>query len=293
MAIVAFRALECGKVLKWLVVAGLLWPAWAKARDDGGAHEFLMNNAPHFNAPFQPRRVAMPAPYSPAPIHRSYAPSESRPVGEQGGGGGYRIFCVRLCDGFFYPMGATGSDESTQDMLCRSNCPDAKTAVFRGNTGSDPGESHNDAGERYGDLPVAFKFRTSLTPECTCRRDPGEAEELTAYKDPTLKPGDAIVTNGGAMIFVGGRRLPFASSDFVDLRDTGPLSKTTRNALLALIGQSRETVLAQRSKPFVVGEENILTISVTGNRAKPTAPILKTESGMRIVLPMPGAPTAP
>jgi len=291
VGVVAFRALECGQVLKWLVVAGMVWPVCATARDDGGAHEFLMNNAPHFNAPFQPRRVAMPAPYSPAPIHRSYAPLESRV--EQGGGGGYRIFCVRLCDGFFYPMGATGSDESTQDMLCRSGCPDAKTAVFRGNSGSDPGEAHSETGERYADLPVAFKFRTSLTPECTCRRDPGQAEELTAYKDPTLKPGDAVVTNGGAMIFVGGRRLPFASSDFVDLRDAGAVSKSTRTALLSLIGQSREAVLAQRNKPFVVGEENILTISVAGNHAKPAAPALKMENGVRIVLPMSGTPTAP
>jgi hypothetical protein len=253
-----------------------------------------MSNAPHFGSPFQPRHLEAPALYTPAPIHRSYAPTHSRVAGDQeGGGGGYRVFCVRLCDGFFYPMGATDSDGSTQDMLCRSGCPDAKTAVFRGKTGSDPGEAQNDAGERYADLPEAFKFRTNLTKDCTCRRNPGQAEELTADKDPTLKPGDAIVTTAGAMIFLGGRRPPFAPSDFANLRDNGAVSKSARNALLALLGQSRETIMAQRGKPFVVGEENILTISVADTRSKPAAPVLKTENGVRVVLPMPGSPATP
>jgi hypothetical protein len=290
---VASRVWAKSGVWAWLVVACLVWPLSAAARDDGGAREFNLSNAPRFGTPFQPRRVEAPAPYTPAPIHHSYAPSHSHVASEQSGSGGYRVFCVRLCDGFFYPMGTTGSDESTQDMLCRSGCPDAKTAVFRGNSGSDPGEAQNEAGERYADLPVAFKFRTSLTAECTCRRDPGRTEELTAYKDPTLKPGDAVVTNGGAMIFVGGRRPPFAPSDFASLRDSDAVSKSARSALLALLGQSHGTIMAQRGKPFVVGEENIVTISVADTRVKASAPVLKTENGVRVVLPMPGSPSTP
>jgi hypothetical protein len=108
----------------------------------------------------------------------------------------YRTVCVRLCDGFYYPISySTYPGRFSQDVTqCQSNCAaPAELYVYR-----NPGEEIEQAislnGAPYNDLPVAFKFRKSYTTGCSCKEaeyNPTEIEQANkkAEATPPAKPG--------------------------------------------------------------------------------------------------------
>ena len=87
----------------------------------------------------------------------------------------YRTMCVRLCDGYFYPMSyAVMADVFERDRKrCDASCPGASMELFYGETVlEDPGrmQSRSTSGY-YGDLPTAFlhqKVRAKAPATCTC-----------------------------------------------------------------------------------------------------------------------------
>ena len=138
-----------------------------------------------------------------------------------------RRVCVRLCDGFFFPVPASTAPDADTENVCRALCPSAGVALYTLPASSDRIEdAANGRGERYSALPAAFRYRTGNGPACGCRRvgEPG----LTYWSDPTLKSGDAVMTAGGIVVFrgaVGGA--PYTSEAFVPV-DSAPLGATKR-----------------------------------------------------------------
>lgn len=123
---------------------------------------------------------------SPAP-ERSYggAPSSSA-----GGTGRYVAYCVRLCDGRYFPMQRHGNATSIQ--LCNAFCPAAKTQVFNGSQ-IDHAVAPN--GARYANLDNAFVYREKIVPGCTCNgKDSFGLAKIEVASDPTLRPGDIVAT---------------------------------------------------------------------------------------------------
>jgi hypothetical protein len=113
-------------------------------------------------------------------------------------GSTYRTLCVRTCDGYFFPISfATvpnrfGEDEQT----CHRLCPAAETMLF---AHRNPGEEVEQAvatnGTPYTQLPNAFKYRQSFSPQCSCRAaGQSWAEALGVERDETLQRGDILVT---------------------------------------------------------------------------------------------------
>jgi hypothetical protein len=86
-------------------------------------------------------------------------------------------------------------------------------------------ESVSWKGKRYSKLSTAFAFRQEAVAACTCRA-PGAAP-LSVTQDPTLQPGDIVVTGKGVRIFRGGK-LPYQDQAFVDYRKDKELSKAHR-----------------------------------------------------------------
>ncbi len=87
-------------------------------------------------------------------------------------GGRYRSICVRLCDGFFYPVSySTHAGRLTQDAeRCQSNCAaPAELYVYR-NPGHGPEQAISLNGSAYVDLPVAFKYRKEYVKGCSCKQ---------------------------------------------------------------------------------------------------------------------------
>src|SRR6185437_13992217 len=100
-------------------------------------------------------------------------------------GGSASAFCVRTCDGHYFPVRAQAGT-SAADM-CKSFCPSTETKLFSG--------SHIDGavaqdGSHYDDLKNAFLYRKKLVDGCTCNgKSPGGLANLDAKSDPTLRPG--------------------------------------------------------------------------------------------------------
>jgi hypothetical protein len=109
--------------------------------------------------------------------------------------GRYRSVCVRLCDGFFYPIhySTYGSLLGQDAQQCQSNCAaPAELYVYR-NPGQEIEQAVSLNGSAYMDLPVALKFRKEYVKGCSCKQaeyNPTEIEASNkhAETDATGKP---------------------------------------------------------------------------------------------------------
>jgi hypothetical protein len=144
--------------------------------------------------------------YAPEPLPRanSYADpftpfGHQRPAGEASGFGHGTVYCVRTCDGRYFPMqrhaGATPAE------LCKSFCPAAKTMVFSGSK-IDTAVASN--GTRYADLDNAFAYREKVSEGCSCNGKDGLGlARIEPVADPTLRLGDIVATDAGLATYTG------------------------------------------------------------------------------------------
>jgi hypothetical protein len=99
-------------------------------------------------------------------------------------------YCVRLCDGRYFPIQRTANANPVQ--LCNAFCPTAKTQVYNG---SQIDHAYASGGGRYADLPNAFAFRQRIVPDCTCNgKDSVGLAKIDIAADPTLRQGDIVAT---------------------------------------------------------------------------------------------------
>ncbi len=86
--------------------------------------------------------------------------------------GNYRTVCVRLCDGFYFPINSRSHSDNFYDELamCVGRCPGADVSLYAHGNGS-PVESMRSTmtGERYVNLPTAFAYRKRPVAECGCQ----------------------------------------------------------------------------------------------------------------------------
>src|SRR5205085_9470855 len=110
-------------------------------------------------------------------------------------------FCVRSCDGKYFPVHARGN--ATPAQLCQAFCPASATKVYYGSN-IDYASSAN--GERYATSENAFAYRKALRADCTCNgRDPGGLAPIDISLDGSLRPGDVLATTSGLVAYSGVR----------------------------------------------------------------------------------------
>jgi len=108
-------------------------------------------------------------------------------------------YCVRLCDGRYFPMQRHAG--ATPIQMCSAFCPAAKTQVF---SGAQIDHAIAPNGARYADLENAFVYRKTIVPGCTCNgRDAFGLAHVDVAHDPTLRAGDIVVTANGPQRFNG------------------------------------------------------------------------------------------
>ena len=128
-------------------------------------------------------------------LNQQPAPPPPRPVASSGSG---PAFCVRTCDGRYFPL-ARGNASPVQ--MCQAFCPASPTKVFYG--GNIDGASSSN-GERYADSENAFAYRKALRADCTCNgRDPAGLAPVDLTLDASLRPGDVIATTTGLVAYSG------------------------------------------------------------------------------------------
>lgn len=110
-------------------------------------------------------------------------------------GSGYRTVCVRMCDGYYYPISYSAGPNKFPDdeKTCQASCPAAEAQLF---THRNPGEDINQAvsqgGQPYTAIPNAFRYRQSFDNACTCKG--GASQALKDGQDPPPQGGDVIVS---------------------------------------------------------------------------------------------------
>jgi hypothetical protein len=112
------------------------------------------------------------------------------------GRGPRQAFCVRTCDGRYFPV-QTGHGQSSA-ASCNSFCPASETKVFYG---SAIDHAVSEGGKPYSALPNAFKYRSEIVSGCTCNgKDQFGLAKVDIHDDPTLRKGDLVAGADGLMV---------------------------------------------------------------------------------------------
>src|ERR1700687_53066 len=143
---------------------------------------------------------------------RSHAPSVPLPFASEGTPfapqyttrpragyyGGEQAYCVRTCDGRYFPISA--SDNQSRAESCNSFCPASETKVVYG---SNIDNAATESGKPYSELPNAFRYRHELVAGCTCNgKDQTGLAPVKIENDPTLRRGDIV--DGAEVLMVAG-----------------------------------------------------------------------------------------
>ena len=197
-----------------------------------GLHTFALS-APAsaqgiFERIFGGLRHAVEAPHAPTSITAFADPLTSlgntiNPQQRADSGPG-RAFCVRSCDGHFFPVPAHAGMSAAES--CSAFCPASKTRLYSGSTIDNA--VAND-GSHYADLDNAFAYRKQLVAGCTCNgRDAFGLARMDVKSDPTLRPGDVVATKSGLVAFTGTKN---NAADFTPIDTYRGMSKNSRDKL--------------------------------------------------------------
>jgi hypothetical protein len=171
-----------GQVAVWVVAAlCALMPAPAAQAEDFLSALFGAFGRPH-------------APSMPLPFANEGDPVTLQPRAGYPGGG--QAYCVRTCDGRYFPISA--SDSQSRAASCNSFCPASETKVVYGSTIDN---AATEGGKPYSELPNAFRYRNELVAGCTCNgKDQVGLAPIRIESDPTLRKGDIIAGANGLMV---------------------------------------------------------------------------------------------
>lgn len=116
-------------------------------------------------------------------------------------GGGLRTMCVRLCDGYYWPMtfDARRGRLDHDSKVCSASCTSEARAFVMPKSG-EAKDMVDAQGRPYVKLANAFKYRKIPAGSCSCRPDPWDSEararhEGFAEKSAAKSAADAEITN--------------------------------------------------------------------------------------------------
>lgn len=122
------------------------------------------------------------------------------------GYGTVRTVCVRLSDGYFWPISySTLPDYVGNDsQQCQAMCPNTPVELyFYDNPGQEPEQMRNMYGAPYTALPTAFAYRSQFDKNASCKVAPQTDGTVTASGDG----------NGRAMLDIAGQSFPLPLRD--------------------------------------------------------------------------------
>jgi hypothetical protein len=156
---------------------------------------------------------------------RTRAPAVQSPFANEGGAiaapqgdprpragysGGGQAYCVRTCDGRYFPIAA--SDRQSRAASCNSFCPASDTKIVYG---SSIDNAATETGKPYSELPNAFRYRNELVAGCTCNgKDQVGLAPVRIENDPTLRKGDIVAGSDGLVVAGRGADKRGASLNF-------------------------------------------------------------------------------
>ena len=84
--------------------------------------------------------------------------------------GNQRTVCVRLCDGYYWPLShAAGRGRiRREEDACRASCA-SEARLFHGGQTADVATLVDAGGRSYSALPTAYRYRRVLEQGCSCK----------------------------------------------------------------------------------------------------------------------------
>ena len=100
------------------------------------------------------------------------APRSAKPI--QSRRKTFRTVCVRLCDGYYFPIGfnATADQFAEHEAACQSRCGSPARLFVFPNPGGTPAQMRDLAGNAYLKLKNAFRYHVDFNPSCSCQPQP-------------------------------------------------------------------------------------------------------------------------
>ncbi|MCP3440345.1 DUF2865 domain-containing protein [Bradyrhizobium sp. CCGUVB14] len=173
------------------------------------------------------------------------------PTRSAAAGGSGPAFCVRSCDGKYFPL-MRGLASPAQ--MCQAFCPASTTKVF---FGSSIDGAYSQTGERYADSENAFAYRKALRADCTCNgREPVGLAPVDLTLDSSLKAGDVIATSDGLVAYTGVRLGMEQTAEFTPVASYPGLTAQVRARLgeMKVAPVRAETVAADAPAAEIVRE---------------------------------------
>src|SRR5258708_39666224 len=177
-------------------------------------------------------------------------PQPAQPAAAPRVGGSGPAFCVRSCDGKYFPLTMRGN--ASPVAMCQAFCPASATKVYYG--------SHIDSasagnGERYADSDNAFAYRKALRADCTCNgRSPSGLAPADLTLDTSLRSGDVVATTDGLVAYTGVRLGAEQTAEFTPVASYPGLTADVRARLGEMkdapvsAEMVRETVMPEASR---------------------------------------------
>lgn len=106
------------------------------------------------------------------------------PRRRQGASGVYRTVCVRLCDGFHWPIShSTTRERFARDAdRCEQACPGRSRLFVHRSSDDKPAAMKDLDGQPYAKLENAFRHQREYVSDCTCRGNPWDEEARARHR---------------------------------------------------------------------------------------------------------------
>ena len=144
--------------------------------------EGAQQTAPRQRSNRSPRGGSSPRLYS--------SPKDPRPSPEQRiGSGTYRTMCVRLCDGYAWPVSfaTTPGNFARDQKVCEKSCSSPAKLYTYPNPGGEIEEMADIKGQPYSGLPTAYFYQAIYDENCKCRAHPWEQQSLERHRRYALE----------------------------------------------------------------------------------------------------------
>jgi hypothetical protein len=98
--------------------------------------------------------------------------------------GTYRTVCVRLCDGYYFPLSfsVSRSQFARDAQVCKSRCGSESRLYVQRNPGDVVEDMKDLKGRSYGKLEAAFRYRSEYLANCKCQPHPWETEAAERHR---------------------------------------------------------------------------------------------------------------
>jgi hypothetical protein len=191
---------------------------------------------------------------------------------------GTRSVCVRLCDGFSFPVGSLDrkGDIRAHEAICSGLCPGSPTALYVMAPGAQDISEAVSARSRkpYAALPIALSYTAKKNNTCSCRAPQQPHLALVSLrKDFTLRKGDAVMTSNGMRIFRGAKRWPYRQRDFVSLsKSRRMLPRSTRSTLGAMEQASSRRFVVRQATQRLKARQTVMSDAPAALSSMPLPP---------------------